>query len=44
MDRKTMGGGDADITTALSALNEAKSADLALLDDFSGFLTSTIKE
>ena len=32
---KTMGGGDADITTALSALNEAKSADLALLDDFS---------
>jgi hypothetical protein len=32
---KTMGGGQADITTALSALNEARSADVALLDDFS---------
>ncbi|MEX2564883.1 MAG: RagB/SusD family nutrient uptake outer membrane protein [Cyclobacteriaceae bacterium] len=32
---KTMGGGDADITTALSALNEANSANLGLLDNFS---------
>lgn len=32
---KTMGGGEADITTALSALNEAKSANLGLLDDYS---------
>ncbi|MEX2511861.1 MAG: RagB/SusD family nutrient uptake outer membrane protein [Cyclobacteriaceae bacterium] len=32
---KTMGGGEADFTTALSALNEAKSANLSLLDDFS---------
>ncbi|WP_235114425.1 RagB/SusD family nutrient uptake outer membrane protein [Cyclobacterium qasimii] len=32
---KTMGGGDADITIALSALNEANTADLSLLDDYS---------
>lgn len=32
---KTMGGGDADITTALTALNEANSANLGLLDSFS---------
>tara|TARA_R110002124_G_scaffold231181_1_gene396428 strand:+ start:20949 stop:22436 length:1488 start_codon:yes stop_codon:yes gene_type:complete len=32
---KTMGGGDADITIALSALNDAKTADLTLLDDYS---------
>lgn len=31
---KTMGGGDTDITTALSALTEARTADLELLDDY----------
>lgn len=31
---KTMGGGEADFTTALAALNEAKSADLDLLEDY----------
>ena len=32
---KTMGGGESDITVALNALNEVRSADLTLLDDFS---------
>lgn len=31
---KTMGGGDADLNTALSALNAAEAASLSLLDDF----------
>lgn len=32
---KTMGGGDADVNTALSALNDAQSANLSLLNDYS---------
>lgn len=31
---KTMGGGESDISTALSALNDAENADVELLDDF----------
>lgn len=31
---KLLGGGNADFTTALNALNDAETADIALLDDF----------
>ncbi|WP_419212085.1 RagB/SusD family nutrient uptake outer membrane protein [Maribacter sp. X9] len=33
---KLMGGGDADLTVALDALNAIESSDVSLLDDFSG--------